>query len=135
MNLVNTAVIKRFMQAAFLLAAVAALPSTANVIVRMQTDLGGVDIVLRDDVAPLTVTNFLDYANSGAYDGTYIHRNLPGFVVQGGGFKFNLDDGPFFGGGSSHIPENDPVPNEAGLPGALSKCARYHRNGKETASI
>jgi peptidyl-prolyl cis-trans isomerase A (cyclophilin A) len=67
--------------------------------VRMQTDLGGIDILLRDDVAPNNVANFLEYANSGAYDGTFIHRNVPGFVVQGGGFKFNPDDGPFFGGG------------------------------------
>ncbi|MFV1972324.1 MAG: peptidylprolyl isomerase [Thiohalobacterales bacterium] len=87
--------------------------------VRIQTDLGGIDVTLRDDLAPLTVDNFLDYMNAGAYDGTFIHRNLPGFVVQGGGYKYNPADGSFFGGGASHIPTNPPVDNEADLPGAL----------------
>ena len=105
---------------AMLLAVLITMPAMAIQVVRMQTDFGGIDITLRDDVAPMTVANFLEYANSGAYDGTYIHRNIPGFVVQGGGFRFNPDDGSFFGGGSGPIPKNDPVDNEAGLPGALS---------------
>ena len=49
----------------YLLLSMLLLPSLAAAVinVRMQTDLGVVDIVLRDDVAPLTVENFLDYAN------------------------------------------------------------------------
>ena len=35
--------------------------------------------------APVTVRNFLDYVNAGFYDGTVIHRLVPGFVAQGGG--------------------------------------------------
>ena len=104
---------QNLLAAGLLLSAVASSCVYAVVNVRMQTDLGGVDIVLRDDVAPLTVTNFLDYINTGAYDGTFIHRNIPGFVVQGGGYKFNPADGTFFAGGTSHIPENLPVDNEA----------------------
>jgi cyclophilin family peptidyl-prolyl cis-trans isomerase len=91
--------------------------------IRMQTDLGGVDIRLRGDVAPVTVENFCRYMDSGDFDGTFFHRNIPGFVAQAGGFKFNPDDGPFFGDGTSPIPENDPIVNEAGLPGALSNIA------------
>jgi len=85
----------------------------------MQTDLGGIDLRLRDDVAPLSVANFLDYVNANAYDGTFIHRSIPGFVVQGGGFKFDPANGLFFQGGAGPIPTNPPVVNEAGLPGAL----------------
>ena len=103
----------------FLAFSVGSLPSGAAPQVRMQTDLGGVDILLRDDVAPLTVDNFLDYMNTGGYDGTFIHRSIPGFVVQGGGFKFDPADGSFFTGGANHIPQNLPIANEAGLPGAL----------------
>lgn len=33
---------------------------------------------------PKTTTNFLALAASGSYDGTTFHRNLPGFMVQGG---------------------------------------------------
>lgn len=35
--------------------------------------------------APVTVRNFLDYVNAGFYDGTVIHRLVPGFVAKGGG--------------------------------------------------
>ena len=104
------------------LAVVFSVPSVAlsAINIRMQTDLGGIDVLLRDDLAPLTVANFLDYMSTGAYDGTFIHRNIPDFIVQGGGHKYNPADGPFFGGGTSHIPENPPVMNEADLPDALS---------------
>jgi cyclophilin family peptidyl-prolyl cis-trans isomerase len=91
--------------------------------VRMQTDLGGVNIRLRGDIAPVTVENFCRYMDNGDFDGTFFHRNIPGFVAQAGGFKFNPDDGTFFGDGTSPIPENDPIVNEAGLPRALSNIA------------
>ena len=32
------------------------------------------------------MANFLRYINEERYNGTIIHRSLPGFVVQGGGF-------------------------------------------------
>jgi cyclophilin family peptidyl-prolyl cis-trans isomerase len=113
---------RRLTGLALYIVAIFIVPSVAlcAINVRMQTDLGGIDVLLRDDLAPLTVENYLAYMNEGAYDGTFIHRNIPGFVVQGGGYKFNSADGDFFSGGASHIPENPPVMNEAGLPGALS---------------
>lgn len=55
-------------------------------IVRIQTVLGNIDVVLYDDEAPLTVANFLRYASSGAYSSSFIHRSMPGFVIQGGGY-------------------------------------------------
>jgi peptidyl-prolyl cis-trans isomerase B (cyclophilin B) len=36
--------------------------------------------------APITVRTFLQYVNSGFYDGTIFHRAIPGFVIQGGGY-------------------------------------------------
>jgi len=54
--------------------------------VRLQTTLGVVDIQLFDSAAPATVANFLAYLNSGAYDNTFIHRSVPGFIIQGGGY-------------------------------------------------
>ena len=105
--------LRRLFAASGLLVA-ATLPASviANTFLRMQTDLGGVDIELFDTQAPLTVANFLNYVNSGDYDGTFIHRSVPGFVVQGGGYIFNPDDGDFFGSGTSHIPVDAPVVNE-----------------------
>jgi len=88
------------------------LQTPANTLLRMQTDLGGVDIELFDAQAPETVQNFLNYVNRGDYDGTFIHRSVPGFVVQGGGYIFNGAPGSFFSGGTSHIPTDAPVVNE-----------------------
>lgn len=39
-----------------------------------------------DSGAPLTVQNFLTYVNSGAYTNSIIHRSVPDFIIQGGGF-------------------------------------------------
>ena len=35
---------------------------------------------------PATVANFLSYVDGGHYQNTFVHRSVPGFVVQAGGF-------------------------------------------------
>ncbi|MEP7157133.1 MAG: peptidylprolyl isomerase [Betaproteobacteria bacterium] len=57
--------------------------------VRMQFPQGTVDITLYDTTAPRTVANFLSYVNSSAYRNAFIHRSVPNFVIQGGGFTWN----------------------------------------------
>ena len=59
---------------------------------------------------PLTVANFLAYLDSGRYTNSIIHRSVPNFVVQGGGFS--LTDSGF--DLVNPIPQFDPVANEAG---------------------
>ena len=49
-----------------------------------------VEVTLAPDKTPVTVDNFLSYVNSGFYKDTPIHRVVPGFVIQGGGYA-----GPF----------------------------------------
>lgn len=60
--------------------------------------LGGISgtfvVTLAPDKAPITVANFLSYVNAGFYDGTVIHRVVPGFVVQGGGYVAPLTAAP-----------------------------------------
>lgn len=58
--------------------------------VLLETDLGSIRIELYDSLAPITVKNFLDYVDSGFYNGTIFHRIVPGFVVQGGGYTFDF---------------------------------------------
>ena len=41
-------------------------------------------IKLRDDAAPKTCANFRKLVKEGFYDGTYFHRVIPGFMIQGG---------------------------------------------------
>jgi len=57
--------------------------------VRLTTDLGDIVVLLYQDKAPITVKNFLDYVDSGYYNGLIFHRVKPNFVVQGGGLTFD----------------------------------------------
>ena len=61
--------------------------SQAGTIVRISTSVGDYSIELLDEITPITVQNFLNYVNRDAFDGTYLHRVVDNFVVQGGGFR------------------------------------------------
>lgn len=50
----------------------------------LHTSLGDIKLELCCDSAPRTSYNFLALAASGYYDGTLFHRNIKGFMVQGG---------------------------------------------------
>ena len=56
----------------------------ANTLATLQTDLGDITIKFFYDKAPNHVTNFVDLAAKGFYDGTMFHRVIPGFMIQGG---------------------------------------------------
>lgn len=70
--------------------ALAALSSQAAPTVEMQTSMGAIVIELDAEKAPLTVKNFLQYANDGFYNGTIFHRVIEGFMIQGGGFTKDM---------------------------------------------
>ncbi len=55
--------------------------------VRLHTNHGIITLQLDAEKAPLTVENFLQYANEGFYDGTIFHRVINGFMIQGGGME------------------------------------------------
>ena len=74
--------------------------------VYVNTVLGSFSIELLDDVSPNTVANFLNYVRDGDYDGTFFHRAIPGFILQGGGFSKGTD------GEVSEVPSDPPVANE-----------------------
>ena len=58
--------------------------------VLIKTTLGDIKVKLAADKAPLTVANFLAYADAKHYDGTIFHRVIDGFMIQGGGFDANM---------------------------------------------
>lgn len=47
-------------------------------------DKGVIAVELDADTAPITVTNFVELANSGFYNGLTFHRIIEGFMIQGG---------------------------------------------------
>lgn len=82
-------------------------------IVRFDFSLGPytglMDLELFPEVAPATVANFRSYMTSGRYNDTLIHRSVPGFVIQGGGYPLSgLEAGHVF----SHVATDSPIQNE-----------------------
>lgn len=58
-------------------------------IVEFQTSQGVIKVNLFDQTTPKTVANFLQYIDEEHYTNSIIHRSVPGFIVQGGGFTFD----------------------------------------------
>src|SRR5690606_20370188 len=79
------------------------IEATAPVQVNVKTDKGDFTIELYPDKAPETVANFLGYANRYFYDGLIFHRVVKDFVIQTGGYTFDL----------STKETDDPVINES----------------------
>jgi peptidyl-prolyl cis-trans isomerase A (cyclophilin A) len=69
---------------------------------------GVIRMEMFNDLAPLTVQNFLSYVENvnarGDYDDTFFHRSVSNFVLQGGGFETRDFD--------EHIPVGLAVHNE-----------------------
>lgn len=71
--------------------------------VEFKTTMGNFVVELDSVKAPKTTANFLNYVNSGFYNGTIFHRVIDGFMIQGGGFTPDL----------TQKPTNAPVVSEA----------------------
>lgn len=71
--------------------------------IKLHTNHGTITLQLDAGKAPLSTKNFIDYVNSGFYDGTIFHRVMDNFMIQGGGFE----------PGMKQKPTQAPVKNEA----------------------
>ena len=54
--------------------------------VELKTNLGSITLRLNGEKAPISTHNFLQYVESGFYDGLIFHRVMPNFMIQGGGY-------------------------------------------------
>jgi peptidyl-prolyl cis-trans isomerase B (cyclophilin B) len=83
--------------------------------VKLDTSFGDVVLEMDEEKAPRTAANFLEYVDSGHYNGTVLHRVIDGFMIQGGGFE----------PGMKEKPTRDPIENEAanGLKNAMYTVA------------
>jgi peptidyl-prolyl cis-trans isomerase A (cyclophilin A) len=87
-------------------------PAQAIPVACFTSNLGNFCLELLDQQAPLTVNNFLNYINTGAYTNSIFHRSVPGFVVQGGGVKLLASQS---GSSLINISTFAPVKNEFGV--------------------
>jgi cyclophilin family peptidyl-prolyl cis-trans isomerase len=55
-------------------------------IIIIETNKGNIEVELDFENAPITAENFLNYIESGHYEGTIFHRVMSNFMIQGGGF-------------------------------------------------
>ena len=95
--------------------------------VTMTTPLGDVGVELFDEAAPETVANFLKYVNDGDYKNSFMHRSVPGFIVQGGGFTF-------INNRIEEIPTDPPVINEPGISNTRGTIAMAKLGGQPNSA-
>lgn len=51
---------------------------------KIYTNKGVINIELLDDIAPITVVNFINLSLNGFYTNTKFHRVISDFMIQGG---------------------------------------------------
>ena len=92
----------------------------------IKTSKGTFTVQLFDQQAPVSVENFLKYADEGFFDGTIFHRVIPGFMVQGGGLTADL----------KNKKAHDPIKNEAtnGLKNKRGTLAMARTNDINSAT-
>lgn len=96
------------------------------VTVKMETSMGDITLELDAEKAPDTVANFVEYANSGFYDGTIFHRVIENFMIQGGGFDSDM----------KQKKTREPIKNEAanGLKNDTGTIAMARTNDPNSAT-
>ena len=93
----------------------------------IQTPLGNIPLELYPNTAPQTVANFRAYADGGDWNGALIHRSVPSFVIQGGGFRE-------VSGAYQTIPTDPPVPNEPCLSNTTGTIAMARVGGQPNSA-
>ena len=66
----------------------------AGLVAELRTSQGTIVLEFLPQKAPGTVQNFVELARSGFYDGTIVHRVIPGMLIQAGDPTGTGDGGP-----------------------------------------
>ena len=105
------------------------LSGVTGPVARFSTSQGIIDVELLPKDAPKTVANFLSYVDRGTYTGTFIHRAVAEFVIQGGGYKY-VD------GEVEKVAENAPIQNEFKISNTRGTLAMAKQDGNpDSATI
>jgi cyclophilin family peptidyl-prolyl cis-trans isomerase len=78
--------------------------ASTNPMIKLETEKGDITLELFPSKAPISVDNFIKYANDFHYDGLIFHRVIKGFMIQSGGFTFDL---------TPRLPTRAPIVNES----------------------
>ena len=62
------------------------------VVAIIKTSKGDIKVELDAEKAPITVENFVKYAQDGHYDGVIFHRVIKDFMIQTGGFTPDMKE-------------------------------------------
>ncbi len=80
------------------------------------------DMALFSNRTPVTRQNFLKYVSDGDYVNSFIHRSVPGFVIQGG--ASNIINGTI-----GSVPTDPPIVNEFGISNTLGTISMAKQGG------
>jgi len=100
--------------------------SSDNPTATIHTSFGDIQVELFENEAPVSVANFIQYADDGFYSGTIFHRVISYFMIQGGGMTPDMEKKP----------TRDPIVNEAdnGLKNERGTLAMARTNDVNSAT-
>ena len=112
---------------------------TEKNMVKLQTSMGDIVVKLDEAAAPVTVKNFLTYAEEGFFDGTIFHRVIPNFMIQGGGFTAEMTKKqthpPIVNEASNGLKNDRGTISMARTSDPDSATAQFFINHKDNASL
>ncbi len=107
------------------------MESPNDTVVRLETNFGDIDVELYNSAAPITVSNFLKYVNSGRLGDTFFHRSSLSpspFVLQGGGYQYTD------AGGLVTVATDAPIVRETTGKSNLARTLAMARTGDITSA-
>ena len=117
-------------------------PDTTDTTITFNTSKGAIDVTLLDSAAPVSVTNFLSYAQNNAYTDDLFHRmaNLSGTgasqILQGGQFTTNSSGNPSTVTSFTDVATYQPIVNEFDVsrPNAIGSLAMARTSDLNSAT-
>lgn len=118
--------------------------SDVSAAVRLTTALGTIDIALFGQQKPVTVANFLNYLDQGRYfkidptngqlSSSFVHRSVPGFIIQGGGYIGTVDPGHPANALPTQVLGFSPIQNEPGISNKRGTIAMAKLSGNPNSA-
>jgi cyclophilin family peptidyl-prolyl cis-trans isomerase len=116
----------------------------ASTAVRLTTVLGAIDVALFGQQKPITVANFLNYLDQGRYfridptngqlASTFIHRSIPGFIIQGGGYLGTVDPAHPANAQATQVLPFPAIQNEPGISNTRGTIAMAKISGQPNSA-